>query len=400
MKCFRKVIRYIFLIMLFSCIGIANDSQSSFVISNNGNFLFYNSPVITKVNKYIFIAFVNNKGDVIVNKYVNNNFNHIIDSYTVHKYQDKILTLNKKLNKNLKADDHSAPAIIYDNYSKKIFLATSYHGSDLFIYVYDKINNRFILYKHIKGNYTYPRFVNSGKELLLIVRDLKKNKKIKFANLVYFSSKDKFNKENIIKKALPNSVIYASRPFVFENKIYITYAYYFYQNNDMQGWKVLEFDTVLNKVVKEIDLSKFLGKKYFYNRPTAIAVDKDKILVASAYFIKRQDLKKISLYTKKNIVVIIEIDKNNLNKKIIHKNISMAPYYNTDVFIDKKLNYIYFDKNKVISNNLTYKYCCNYQYMLYPNVFKNFIIFAKVNNNKYYIRDFNNSIVLKIINEK
>ena len=341
-----------------------------------------------------FVAFVNNKGEIVVNKYNSNDTSHKIDTFLVHDYKDKIVQINKSINKTSKMDDHAAPAIFYDKDSKRLYLATSYHCSDLFIYRFDKEKNKFLLFRYLKGKYTYPRFIKGDKEVLLVVRNLEIVKKIKYGNLVYFSNRDNFYKKTTIKKSLPDSVIYASRPFVSNDRIYFTYAEHFYKSGNMLGWKILLFDPTANIITNEIDLSSFLGKDYFYNRPTSIALSQDKILVATSYFLKKQNFQEAKLHIWKNEVLILEIDRNNRNKKIIHKNISRAPYYNTDVFIDDKLNWLYFDKNTTLSNKMINEQCFNHKHMMYPSIFQESVFYAKVNDGSYSIRDQNNSIIM------
>ena len=389
----QKIIIFIFFILSISNLSGADNRKES-IISNNGNFLFYNGPVVAKLDTSIFVAFLNNKGDIIVNKYASSDDSHILNTFLVHKHKDKIDQVNKSIKQTFKADDHAAPVIFYDDNSKRLLLATAYHCSDLYVYEYDKNKRKFSLYKHFKGRYTYPRFVKNGSELLLVVRNLEIINKIKFGNLVYFSNKDDFSTKKTIKKSLPDSAIYASRPYVINNKIYFTYAEHFYKSGNMLGWKIIEFDQTANIITKEIDLSSYLGEKYFYNRPTAIALSKERILVATSYFLKKKDFKQANLYIWDNHVIILEIDRKDWSKKVIHKNISKAPYYNTDVYIDNQLNWLYFDKNTTLSNNMINKKCFNHEYMMYPNIFEKSVYYAKVNNGYYSIRDQNNSIIV------
>lgn len=389
----QKIIIFIFFILSISNLSGADNKKES-IISNNGNFLFYNSPVVTRSDTHTFVAFANNKGDIVVNKYDSNNTSHKENTFIVHNYKDQIDRVNKSINKLLKADDHSAPAIFYDDTSKRLLLATSYHCTDLFIYEYNEDKNGFALYKHFKGSYTYPRFIKNGSDMQLVVRNLEIVNKIRFGNLVYFSSKDNFRSKQIIKKSLPDSVIYASRPFVSNSKIYFTYAEHFYKSGNMLGWKILEFNPSKNQIVKEIDLSSFLENNYFYNRPTSIALTKGKLLVATSYFNKKEKFSKAKLYTWENTVLILEIDRNDLSKKTMHRSITNAPYYNTDVFIDDKLNWLYFDQNKTISNKKINKLCFNHEYMMYPNIFHDSVYYVKVNDEHYSLRDQNNSIIM------
>ena len=358
--------------------------QQELLVSNNGNFLFYNSPVAVKMNGHTFIAFITSEGKVTVNEL---SIDKVINSFFVHDYS---LNINKKIGF---ADDHAAPAIIYNNASKKLLLATSYHGTDLYLYEFTEKFNKVKHLKTINGKYTYPRFVQYKSETLLFVRKIFRQSRKIFGDLVVFSSKDNFTKEKIVLSSYPNSVVYASRPFVKNNTVFLSYSMHEYQKGYLVGWKILEFDPSSGKALSKYDLSSFLEKDNYGNRPTSIAISNNKLLVGTAYFNKIEYFKKERFFNRKNKILILEIDLELNNIKVVHKNTMLSPYYTTDIYIDDKLNWIYFDKNKAISNKIVNNKCFNHEYMMYPNIFNESVLYAKVNDSNYSIRDFNNSII-------
>ena len=117
----QKIKILIFLMLLISSLSSADkDNEKEFIVSNNGNFLFYNSPVVAKMNGNIFVAFLNNNGGIVVNKYENDNVSQTINSYFIHNYVNEINYVNKRIKKISKADDHASPEIIYDNDNNRL----------------------------------------------------------------------------------------------------------------------------------------------------------------------------------------------------------------------------------------------------------------------------------------
>ena len=385
---------YIYIAFLFIIVLLfKNRVEAEIILSQNGNFLFYNSPIITSIKEYSYLSFVDKMGKVKVKKYTNNNFKKPITSYLVHDYTSNIKAFEYLKIRN---DDHSAPAIIYNPFLKKITLATSFHGSDLYLYDYSAKEDKFKLSKTILGMYTYPRFIKTEKEILLFVRkQYKKNSKW-HGSLVFYKSSDNFTKEHLLLDTYPNSIIYASRPYYSNNIVYFAYATHDYDTVNMTGLTIIGWSTKSEKIILNLDLNKYLDKKYFYNRPTGLAVKKNKIIVATSFFNNKKNFKNAKLYTWTNTILILEVnikDEDNIKVKILHKNRTKAPYYNTDIFIDKNFNWIYFDENKTVANKQISDECFHHKYMMYPSIIENSVYYVKVNNEHYSIRDFNNSII-------
>jgi len=384
---------YIFLSILIGTTIIflyPHKISQEILISTNGNFLFYNSPIAAKTKGYTYLAFVDNMGGVYVNKYYKNISKIPLKTYKVHDYKNVI---NKKIGS---ADDHSAPAIINDPFTKKVLLSTAYHGTDLFVYQYNSNKESFSLKKTLSGNFTYPRFITTSKETFLFARKMYKKGKKWIGSLVAYRSSDDFNAETLILDTYPGSVIYASRPFYCKNTVYFTYATHDYATGNMSGLTIIGWDTKSEKLVLNLDMSNYLDKNYFYNRPTGLAADDNKIVVATSFFDSKKNFKEEKLYIRENTVLILEVDianKDNITVNVLHKNRTKAPYYNTDVFIDKNFNWIYFDDNKTISNRTVSDKCFHHRYMMYPTIIDDAILYTKVNNDHYSIRDFNNSII-------
>ncbi len=356
------------------------------LVTKNGNLLFYNSPSAIVVNNYFYIAYISNNGEVHVKKYLKTgSMVSFIQDYTVHKYTAQI---NKKHGKT--ADDHSAPAIIYDDKNKRILLATAYHGTNLYLYEFDLKNNKWCAPKIFEGKYTYPRFMSWNHDIYILYRS--QHAITHSGDLVVRSSLDSFDKENTIVKAQNETVIYASSPFVFKDSFFITYSTHIYSENRLKGWKALQvnFSDLTNS--REINLEKHLDKNYFANRPTAIAVNEKSIYVGTAIYFN--EWKEQKNYNDKNKVVIIEFNlKNSNNFKVKLSNLTHFPYYATSISLDDKGNYIYFDKNKIISSFNNISLCKTEKNMMYSYLFGDNLLYA-YQNSSYSIRDFNNSIVL------
>ncbi len=355
------------------------------LITNNGNLLFYNSPSAIQVKNNIYISYVTNNGKIIVKKYLKFlNKTIFIQEYLVHDYTKSI---NHKIGN---ADDHSAPAIIYDDKNKRILLATAYHGTNLYLYEFDLKNNKWCAPKIFEGKYTYPRFMSWNHDIYILYRS--QHAITHSGDLVVRSSLDSFDKENTIVKAQNETVIYASSPFVFKDSFFITYSTHIYSENRLKGWKALQvnFSDLTNS--REINLEKHLDKNYFANRPTAIAVNEKSIYVGTAIYFN--EWKEQKNYNDKNKVVIIEFNlKNSNNFKVKLSNLTHFPYYATSISLDDKGNYIYFDKNKIISSFNNISLCKTEKNMMYSYLFGDNLLYA-YQNSSYSIRDFNNSIVL------
>jgi hypothetical protein len=380
-----------FLLSQAACVSINNDIEPALkgrerLITNDGNFLFYNSPLKADANQLKFIAFLNKEGGVIVEKFKKtNNGMERIDRYKVHDYHE---TTNRDIGQ---ADDHAAPAIIHDTQNDRILLVTSYHGTDLFIYEYHEKYNDFSLFKVLQGRYTYPRLIEWHGNIYLFARLQPQG--IKAGDLVVRASADDFATEQIVIPSVAGEVVYASRPAMCENGIYLTYSVLHYETMRLTGWKVIKYNPSTHQITEKRDLTDLLDKNYHSNRPTAIGYKDGQLLVGTAFFADKQNVS-ARFFSRKNMVLIAE---KNLEKdrkfSVKERNIVKAPYYHTSISISEDLNWIYFDANKVYSSIDFKGGCFEHSYMMYPNLFKDAVFYAVVNGQSYEIRNFDNSIV-------
>ena len=186
---------------MYFYLSIYQFKGNSILISENTNTLFYNSPIITEYNDSHYLSYLQNDGKIIVAK-LDDDYNEI-ETTIVHDYGNRLF--RKNLVKDGFADDHAAPAIIYDEALDTMWFATCYHGSALYIYKFDKINNKFQKYKVLNGFFTYPRFISFNDSILLFVREQVGSKR-RTGNLVKFDSKSDFNNKDVIKKSIENKV--------------------------------------------------------------------------------------------------------------------------------------------------------------------------------------------------
>ena len=89
---FKLILISIGLLYIFIENSFAKEiKQQELLVSNNGNFLFYNSPVAVQMNGHTFIAFITSEGKVTVNEL---SVDKVINSFFVHDYS---LNMNKKI---------------------------------------------------------------------------------------------------------------------------------------------------------------------------------------------------------------------------------------------------------------------------------------------------------------
>ena len=217
-----------------------------------------------------------------------------------------------------------------------------------------------------------------------------------------FYSADNFSEKVLIKESKKNMLIYASRPFLSNNSIYFSYGYHDFQKKYIQGWYILIYD-LENKTSKVLDISSNVTG-FIENRPSSIAVKDNTIRVATSYLDKNDKddyVKRHPCFELYNTVKILDIKYNEQNietNKVIEKKVKL-PYYGTSVYIDKNLNYVFFDEHKVISNlNFRdFKYV-NFEKKMYPYIYQEHLFYV-VPKSLYKMTNFNTDIkVLKIVN--
>jgi len=357
------------------------------LISNNGNFLFYNSPVsIDKKNGGGYVAFVTNDGKVIVQF---SERGSAVKEFVVHDYKSNI----RKTSQGSNADDHAAPAIIYDKKKDRILLATSYHGTPLYVYEVLGDNGTRLLAK-LDGRYTYPRWFSFKQEVYLLTR--KQPEGIKSGDLVLLKSKDLFASEEVLLRAEDGFVVYASSPAVYSKGIFLHYSMHSYEEKRLIGWDLLQYDLTAD-TVNTCKLDHLLSPGYASNRPTGINFSNGKVVLGTASFNRMEYSKSPGFFNRENEVLIAKIDEVDLcsSAKIIHKANAIAPYYHTAISVSNDLSWLYFDKYSYVTNKVRpfwLAQCFKGNIMMYPNFSEKSVYFASVNKGNYKIRDFDNSI--------
>lgn len=366
--------------------------ENELLITRDGNFLFYNAPVATKAGEFEFVAFVSREGEVIVHEYKRKTHGlQFIRKHVIHEYDDVI---NRKIGT---CDDHAAPAIIFDSHKRRLLVATSYHGSSLYIYEHNMRDKGFEKIVSKEGNYTYPRLFQWGDYVYLLVRNYDRSHKA--GHLVLLSSKDNFKEENIVVAANENQVIYASRPAVSDEGFFVTYSTLIREENRYKGWKVVQF-SLSNKlggaceVCKEYDLSSHIAP-YFSNRPTGIGYNNGQLIVATAFFEKDQRIERLAdrFFSRVNRIKIVTLNTKTMETSTIHDNVVTAPYYHTSIDVNNEGDWIYFDKNRVYSSKSINPQSLTRDYLMYPNLTEDAVYYCSVNADFYEIRNFYNSII-------
>lgn len=99
-------------------------------------------------------------------------------------------------------------------------------------------------------------------------------------------------------------------------------------------------------------------------------------------------------FSRKNRVLIVKGDYINCNGfSTVYSVDAYAPYYGTDVAIDSDLNFLFFDLDKIHTNKKIDSCFDDRQgKYIYPKLTGNGVLYAKMNGNRYGIRDFDNSI--------
>lgn len=381
-----------------SLLKLAHQGSKRYILTTNGNYLFYNDPVAIKVKEYIFIGFVDREGVVWVNKYVRSLETlyslKLVTSYKVHDYS-KVIDPKKG-----HSDDHAAPSIIYNKKNNEIILVTSYHGSDLYLYKYSFIQNKFKLHKTIKGKYTYPRLLTWHDNTYILLRKQPLNGY--GGDLVLRNSIDNYTSETIIVPSGDKTIIYGSRPAVSGNSLFVTYSTYYYSTKKLKGWKIVEFDLGAMKSVKTFDLSSYLELNYYSNRPTAITIKDDTIIVGTAMTLTPENSasrhEKDRVYIRKNRVLILTIDL--ISSKLIkinHENLVLSPYYHTSIALNHNGEYFYFGKNKIFSSLNIDGSCFQGNLNMFPVFFGRDVLYVSINIDNYYsMTNFKNRISLCI----
>ncbi len=100
-----------------------------------------------------------------------------------------------------------------------------------------------------------------------------------------------------------------------------------------------------------------------------------------------------------NTVKIIDVNKNNYKVNKVIEKIVQLPYYGTSVYIDERLNYVFFDGNKIISNLNLMNFNFDFDRKMYPYIYEKYLFYVvpSANNTTYQIRNFHTDLkALKI----
>lgn len=384
----NKMVNYLLIIFLFFGLSsylffFKKETYNEFLITNDGNFLFYNTPVAVSYKEGFFVAYLTREGKVKLDYWKKE---IKISSILIHDYSDNI-------NDNIGfADDHAAPAIIYDPSNDRLLLATAYHGSPMHIFEYDPRSGEANLLQKWYGKYTYPRFINYKDGVILTARNQAREKE---GDFIYRYSLDNFKNEYVIMSSGPGHVIYSGSPAIKNNNLYFSYSIHSYAEKRLLGLNFASFDLVDNRINLMCDLSGFIDSDYFSNRPTGLNFNKEVVMLGSAYFKKPTTYKSAEKnnFSGENVVKILKGNVNeceSFRELYVNKSVAM-PYYDVDIAINSNGKFLFFNNNEVITNGY-FKGCFNNKKMLYPNFIEGFGVLYASMNDSYSIREFDNSI--------
>ncbi len=356
--------------------------ENETLLTNDGNFLFYNAPVSAMYQDKLYFAWVTKNGNVIL-RIQNADGNQ--EDKLIHSFSQDIDPKNGK-----SADDHSAPAIILDNQNESIIIATSYHGTPMFIYSYDIRKNHTNLVKVMEGNYTYPRLLNYQGTIHLIARLQPEGEG---GVLIERNSRDGFGIEQIVISSEAGEVIYAGVPTSTIRGFVIAYSILNYKEARLIGFNFLEYDFVAKAVSRQCNLDHLIGSQAYSNRPTGIGFNGKTLMIGTTYEDRKTtEIEPPENFQQKNTVLIVngQIDRCE-TFKIVEKRIVRKPYYHTSIAVNDKLSYLYFDDNIFYANS-DFPNCFQSESMMYPNLTEYGAVYT-VMNQQYSIRNFNNSII-------
>lgn len=363
-------------------------------VSDDGNFLFYNNPVALKYENGFIVAYLTSKGKVELEVWAGKNK---VKSHTVHNFRDQI---DRKRGW---ADDHAAPAIFHDKKKDILYLATAYHGTNLFIYKYSLKSDELKKVLELEGRYTYPRFFKKGREGIGLLARRQPEVGLR-GDLIMRSSTDNFMSESLVVSSEEGTVVYAGSPVSNENNLYFSYSVHHYSENRLIGFQLVKFDIESKKLVKSCDLSNNLRSDYISNRPTGLGLDDGNLMVGSAFtYSSDSGLESVESAGKVNgkgqrsielqsvLLVRGRVEDCTSFDVVFEKNQVNKPYYHTSVAINKSGNYLFFDDDNVITN-WSHRNCFSNEKMMYPNFIEDSVVLYASMNEEYSIRNFNSSL--------
>lgn len=310
-----------------------------------------------------------------------------LKSVLVHDYR---LDINYDLGF---ADDHAAPAIIYDEAGRRLLIATSYHGTSMYVYEYFPESGTMHRLTTWEGRYTYPQFIKSNGKIWLLARNQKTQDS---GDLVYRDDSDDFQSENTVMQSSAGFVVYAGTPKVKDGVLYFKYSTHDYKEHAMKGLSLTGYDLVGRKIVSACDFSWLLDDGYISNRPTGLGIRNDIATFATSFFhypVTYSSAEQENFSERQTVKII----KGRLGdcdsfKVVFSKNDVAMPYYDVDVTVNDDGDWLFFDKNNVVTNSEK-KNCFAKSNMLYPKFVEGVGVLYAVMNDSYAIRGFNNSLV-------
>lgn len=354
-------------------------------LTGNGNVLFYNSPAATPLKEDLFIGYLTREGRAEAVRY-NPKTGALSAPLLIHDYTDRVAK-SKAF-----ADDHAAPALLYNAQSDTLWAATAYHTSAVHIYKYDAGRQEFDLHKTVEGKFTYPRLINHGANIHILLRD--RPAQARRGDLIALSSADDFLNKTRLIQAQTNEVIYASRPYVSGAVLAVTYSTLKYTDRQLHGWGVSVFDMDDNFAPTHRDLADHLPADIVSNRPTAITRTAKGWHVATT-ITQTKHRQMLNAYNRpsRNVVKVLRLaDLDNSAAQQIHSAEVDAGYYPTSVDFTAQGEAVYFSDGPNPASNAIAEHCLIDAPMRYPNAIEGGLIFAAQNTPDYSIRDFNMSL--------
>lgn len=334
------------------------------LVSPDANILFYNGPAAVSLGDCgsIAVGYLTSRGLVRVQI---REANRVLGDTAVHDYSESI---NPQVGTT--ADDHAPPALYFDRSNGTLYLATAYHGTDLFIYKRSGESPSWVLHRKIVGNFTYPRFVVDGMRLLLFVREITRDDKgRKFGHLAMLDTHTG-TKTTIAKapdRGHREEVIYASTPHVHGSKAY--FAYTLFDGARNKGAFLGVFD-----LKAKTWTDRKLLKDEIINSPvtTGVWADGKRIRVGLSQMPAEGD--------EEDIIRIVEIPSNGSREREIYRTKRPVLYYQNTVAFHPSGSWL-------ISNP-------SFLHPQYVEGGRGSYLSVSSNVERYSIRDFNTSLIL------
>jgi hypothetical protein len=348
------------------------------IVAGDGNLLFYNGPTAAQLAGETWLGYLTSRGDVILESRHGRRA-------TVYSYR------NLTGPDGGTADDHAAPAVWADREQGRLLIATAYHDSDLRVLAYDPVREIVNEIAHLRGRYTYPRFIAHGESIALLLR---RQDSAGGRGLV-LAHGDEFGDETTIVGASPGTTIYAGLPTSFRGGFLIAYSIQDDVQSRLRGLHLLRYNFRLGAVDGACDLSQLLGQNAFSNRPTGIGFN-GKGMIIGTTVTDEANVPETTVYDnflRTNTVMIIAgsgVDECDQFRVVESSRVAM-PYYPTDVAVNDNLEYLYFGADKV-HTNVKADGCFEAPRKLYPRFAPSGILYASMNMG-YAIRDFHNSLI-------